>query len=47
VRERYDGSQSAALVCLVAVICAASRMAVIVRRQGGSCEPGMLAGFAS
>ncbi|KAA2257549.1 carboxymuconolactone decarboxylase family protein [Solihabitans fulvus] len=42
-REHYDDDQLAALVCLVAQINAANRMAVIVRQKGGSYEPGMFA----
>jgi AhpD family alkylhydroperoxidase len=45
VREHYDDDQIAALVCLVAMINAANRLAVIVRQQGGSYEPGMFAAF--
>ena len=43
VREHYDDDQIAALVCLVALINAANRLAVIVHEQGGSYEPGMFA----
>ena len=43
VREHYDDDQIAALVCLVALINAANRLAVIVHQQGGSYEPGMFA----
>src|SRR6184192_1894787 len=35
VRKHYDDEQSVALVCLVAMINAANRMAVIVHQQGG------------
>ncbi|SIQ82432.1 carboxymuconolactone decarboxylase family protein [Micromonospora avicenniae] len=41
VRKHYDDDQVAALVCLVALINAANRLAVIVHQQGGSYEPGM------
>jgi AhpD family alkylhydroperoxidase len=41
VREHYDDDQVAALVCLVALINAANRLAVIVHQRGGSYEPGM------
>src|SRR6266704_766795 len=41
VRKHYDDDQIAALVCLVALINAANRLAVIVHQQGGSYEPGM------
>ncbi|WP_030201363.1 carboxymuconolactone decarboxylase family protein [Streptomyces sp. NRRL S-87] len=43
VREHYDDDQVAALVCLVALINAANRLAVIVHQKGGSYEPGMFA----
>jgi AhpD family alkylhydroperoxidase len=41
VQKHYDEDQIAALVCLVAMINAANRLAVIVHQQGGSYEPGM------
>jgi len=44
VREHYDDDEIAALVGLVAQINAANRLAVIVRYQGGSYEPGTFAG---
>ena len=43
VPKHYDDDQIAALVCLVALINTASRLAVIVHQQGGSYEPGMFA----
>jgi AhpD family alkylhydroperoxidase len=43
VRKYYDDDQIAALVCLIAMINAANRLAVIVHQQGGSYEPGMFA----
>ncbi|MER6632985.1 carboxymuconolactone decarboxylase family protein [Streptomyces sp. NPDC000987] len=43
VRKHYDDDQIAALVCLVAMINAANRLAVIVHQKGGSYEPGMFA----
>ena len=43
VRKHYDDDQIAALVCLVGMINAANRMAVIVHQKGGSYEAGMLA----
>ncbi|GHF56933.1 AhpD family alkylhydroperoxidase [Amycolatopsis bartoniae] len=43
VRKHYDDDQVAALVCLVALINAANRMAVIVHQQGGSYEVGAFA----
>jgi AhpD family alkylhydroperoxidase len=45
VREHYDDDQIAALVCLVALINAANRLAVILHQKGGSYEPGMFATF--
>jgi AhpD family alkylhydroperoxidase len=41
VRKHYDDDQTAALICLVALINAANRMNVIVRNPAGSYEPGM------
>lgn len=43
VREHYDDDQLAALVCLVSLINAANRMAVLVHQKGGSYEVGMFA----
>ncbi|MFF4652099.1 carboxymuconolactone decarboxylase family protein [Streptomyces sp. NPDC001380] len=43
VREHYDDDGTAALVCLVALVNAANRLAVIVHQRGGSYEPGMFA----
>ncbi|MFF3872858.1 carboxymuconolactone decarboxylase family protein [Streptomyces sp. NPDC001978] len=43
VRKHFDDDQIGALVCLVSLINAATRMNVIVRQQGGSYEPGMFA----
>jgi AhpD family alkylhydroperoxidase len=43
VRKHYDDDQIATLVCLVAMINAANRLAVIVHQQGGSYQPGMFA----
>ncbi|MBY8871793.1 carboxymuconolactone decarboxylase family protein [Micromonospora sp. PLK6-60] len=43
VRKHYDDDQVAALVCLVALINAANRLAVIVHQKGGSYQPGMFA----
>jgi AhpD family alkylhydroperoxidase len=43
VRKHYDDDQTAALVCLVALINAANRLAVITHQKGGSYEPGMFA----
>jgi AhpD family alkylhydroperoxidase len=45
VRKHYDDDQLGALVCLVAMINAATRMNVIVRNPGGSYEPGAFAAF--
>ncbi len=47
VRKHYDEDQSAALVCLVAMINAANRMGVIVRQKDGSYQPGRLASSTS
>ncbi len=43
VRKHYDDDQLAALICLVAQINAANRLAVIVHQQGGSYRAGMFA----
>ncbi|MFF8377864.1 carboxymuconolactone decarboxylase family protein [Streptomyces sp. NPDC015661] len=43
VRKHYDDDQIGALVCLVSLINAATRMNVIVHNPGGSYEPGMFA----
>ncbi|MER5281554.1 carboxymuconolactone decarboxylase family protein [Streptomyces sp. NPDC002809] len=43
VRKHYDDDQVGALVCLVALINAATRMNVIVHNSGGSYEPGAFA----
>ncbi|GAA5157332.1 MULTISPECIES: carboxymuconolactone decarboxylase family protein [Amycolatopsis] len=47
VRKHYDDDQVAALVCLVALINAANRLAVIVHQQGGSYEVGAFAAAVS
>ncbi|MER5294789.1 carboxymuconolactone decarboxylase family protein [Streptomyces pharetrae] len=47
VREHFDDDQVGALVCLVSLINAATRMNLIVHNPGGSYEPGMFAGMAS
>lgn len=47
VRRHYDDDQIAALVCLVALINAANRLAVIVHQPGGSYEPGAFAAMVS
>ncbi|MFF8932547.1 carboxymuconolactone decarboxylase family protein [Streptomyces longwoodensis] len=46
VRTHYDDDQVAALVCLVALINAANRLAVIVHQKGGSYEAGQFAAAA-
>jgi AhpD family alkylhydroperoxidase len=46
VRKHYDDDQIGALVCVISLINAATRMNVIVRNPGGSYEPGMFAGLA-
>ncbi|MHA5053393.1 carboxymuconolactone decarboxylase family protein [Streptomyces sp. SD15] len=43
VRKHYDDDQVGALVCLVSLLNAATRMNVIVHNPGGSYEPGMFA----
>ncbi|WFE42527.1 carboxymuconolactone decarboxylase family protein [Micromonospora sp. WMMD998] len=43
VREHYDDDQIATLICLVGLINAANRFAVIAHQQGGSYEAGMFA----
>ena len=43
IREHFDDDQVAALVCLVALINAANRLAVIVHQKGGSYQAGMFA----
>jgi alkylhydroperoxidase family enzyme len=47
VRKHYDDDQVGTLVCAVAMINAANRMAVIVHQKGGSYEPAMFASFDS
>ena len=47
VHKHYDDDQTAALVCLVALVNAANRMNVIVRNPAGSYQPGMFANMAS
>ncbi|MEU1463520.1 carboxymuconolactone decarboxylase family protein [Streptomyces sp. NPDC005727] len=41
VRKHFDDDQVGALVCVVSLINAATRMNVIVHNPGGSYEPGM------
>ena len=43
VREHYDDDQLAALVCLIGLVNATNRFAVIVHQRGGSYEAGMFA----
>lgn len=43
VRKHYDDDRTAALVCLVAMINAANRLAVITHQKGGSYRAGMFA----
>jgi AhpD family alkylhydroperoxidase len=45
VRKHYDEDQTTALVCLVALINAANRLAVILHQKGGSYQAGMFAAF--
>ncbi|MGW0433394.1 carboxymuconolactone decarboxylase family protein [Micromonospora sp. NPDC003197] len=40
VRKHYDDDQTGTLICLVALINAANRLAVIAQQKGGSYEPG-------
>ena len=40
VRKHYDDDQIASLVCLVSLVNAANRLAVIVHQQGGSYQAG-------
>lgn len=47
VRRHYDDDEVGALVCLVSLINAATRMNVIVHNPGGSYEPGMFATTSS
>ncbi|GHB05571.1 carboxymuconolactone decarboxylase family protein [Streptomyces chryseus] len=47
VRKHYDDDQIGALVCLVSLVNAATRMNVIVHNPGGSYEPGMFANMPS
>lgn len=47
VRKHYDDDQVGALVCLVSLINAATRMNVIVHNPGGSYEPSAFAGMPS
>jgi AhpD family alkylhydroperoxidase len=47
VRKHYDDDQIAALVSLVALINATTRLSVILNYAGGSYEPGMFADLAS
>ncbi|MEU6847291.1 carboxymuconolactone decarboxylase family protein [Streptomyces sp. NPDC046716] len=46
VRKHFDDDEVGALVCLVSLINAATRMNVIVHLAGGSYEPGMFAASA-
>lgn len=43
VRKHFDDEQLAGLVCLVGLINAANRMAVITQQKGGSYQAGMMA----
>jgi alkylhydroperoxidase family enzyme len=43
VRKHYDDDRTAALVCLIGMINAANRLAVITHQKGGSYEAGMFA----
>jgi AhpD family alkylhydroperoxidase len=45
VRAHYGDDEIAALVCLVALVNAANRLAVIVHQKGGSYQPGAFASY--
>ncbi|MDT7785486.1 MAG: hypothetical protein QOF58_3905 [Pseudonocardiales bacterium] len=45
LRKHYNDEETAALVCLIGLINAANRMAVITHQKGGSYQPGMMANF--
>ena len=45
--KHFDDEQTAALVCLVGLINAANRMAVITHQKGGSYQVGAMAQFES
>lgn len=45
LRKHFDDEQVAALVCLVGLINAANRMAVITHQKGGSYQVGAMAQF--
>ncbi len=45
VRKHYDDDQTAALLCLIALVNAANRLNVIARTPAGSYEAGMAAAF--
>ena len=47
VRKHFDDEQTAALVCLVGLINAANRMAVITQQKGGAYQVGAMAHFES
>jgi AhpD family alkylhydroperoxidase len=47
VRKHFDDDQTAALVCLVALINAANRLGVILHQKGGSYEAGMFADYVA
>src|SRR4051794_15828973 len=46
VRKHYNEDRGTALVCLLALINAANRMAVTLHQKGGSYDPGAFASFA-
>ncbi|MGW4208744.1 carboxymuconolactone decarboxylase family protein [Lentzea sp. NPDC004789] len=45
LRKHFDDEETAALVCLVGLINAANRMAVITHQKGGSYQVGAMADF--
>ncbi|WP_329333457.1 carboxymuconolactone decarboxylase family protein [Streptomyces sp. NBC_00663] len=47
VREHFDDDEVGALVCVISLINAATRMNVIVHKQGGDYEPGMFTSLSN
>jgi AhpD family alkylhydroperoxidase len=45
LRKHYDDEETAALICLIGLINAANRMAVITHQKGGSYQTGAMAQF--
>ena len=46
-RKHYDDDQIVALVCLIAMINASTRLGVILNYQGGAYQPGMFSSLSS